>query len=110
MKRKFATLGCLLLCTLFLTASGLLEPRNAYAFCDATVSGDDCLLEDDGGTDSGGTGGWVDPCRVLACYNKIICGSPGVYECWCFYSCTSGNTIRRTSGLCPSSAGWLGCY
>ena len=105
MKRKVAILGCLLLGTLFLASSGLLEPRSAFAFCDASVSGDDCQLQDDGGTGGGtGGGGWTDPCTVVGCVTMVICGHPGQYECWCFYSCNSGSTTKRTPGICPGGA------
>jgi len=91
MMRKSAIVGSLLL-VLFLGLGGLLEPRKALAFCDASVSGDDCLLDDNGGT-GGGPGG-SGPCQRKNCiqFNRCNDSSPQpvpVY-CTCDYYCPSG--------------------
>lgn len=59
MRRKFALLTLALLLSFALAGS-----RPAQGFCDASVSGDDCLLMDDGGSGggSGGGGGWTTYC------------------------------------------------
>ncbi|HEV8581554.1 MAG TPA: hypothetical protein VGX68_21010 [Thermoanaerobaculia bacterium] len=87
MKRKLVILGCLILATLFVAAGGL-EPRNAYAFTQDPGPGDD-------------GGGWTDPCRIEGCVTKVVCGQPRKYECWCFYYCNSGSTVKITPGICP---------
>jgi len=98
--KKIAILAILLLGTV-LASMGLFEPRKAHAFCDASVSGDNCMDQDIGGTDGGSGGGGGSICTKE--YVTTCTGPTGV-ECCVMYHCPSGNTAWNCSpGYCPGT-------
>lgn len=92
MKRRLVILGVLLLGTAFLATTGLLEPRAAFAFCDASQNS----CDDNGGTGGGGSGGGG-VCSINYC--QTTCTGPMGVECCCYYSCPSGGTWVCKQGV-----------
>ena len=104
MKRTLLALGILILVTISLVSTELLQPRKALAFCDASQNS----CEDNGGTDPGGTGGGVGYQGCAITYCQTTCTGPLGVECCCFYNCPSGGTWVCKQGVyCANSHG--GC-
>lgn len=99
MKRRFTILGILLLGTLFLAATGLLEPQKAFA-CEPDAAATGSCVQNGTTVDGAGGAGGGGTCTISNCTTTFT-GPTGV-ECCCWYQCPSGGTWVCKSGYCPS--------